>query len=158
MNMKETWNATLLRWTPLFVLVIAGLLVLMVGLEVRALLQPIPFDNPKQQVADLINKQLWMRATEITMGYVLGVLCVGVGVILTWNSVEAATKIEAGKGDVKFGLTTGSGGVIIVFVGAVLVAATLLSPRARIGPTSTSGGPESVNAPNTSTNAIPFLL
>lgn len=145
--MKDTWNSMFLRWTPLLVFLVIVLLVVMVGFEVCALLKPVPFDDKDKQLADLLNKQLWMRATEIVMGYVVGVLCVWVGIIFVWNSVEASTKVEAGKGDIKLGLTTGSAGIVIVLIGALLVGTTLLSPRAEIGPRQQAGGPESNNPP-----------
>lgn len=130
-----------------------------VGIEVSVLVKPVPLDDKTAQYADLVNKQLWMRATQITMGYVLGVLCVGAGVVFVWNGIEAAARVEASQSDARLIISTGSVGLVTIIIGALLVSAVVLSSPVHIGPASKTGGPEAGGPPRVGESPVaPFLL
>jgi hypothetical protein len=158
-TIKNSWNATLLQAIPWIAVAVMILLLVFVVVELSILVKPVPIKDKTAQYADIINKQLWIKATQIMMGYVLGVLCVGAGVIFVWNGIEATVQVEASQKDNRLVISTGSVGVVIIIVGALLVSAVLLSSPSRIGPASPTGGPEAGGpAASPVPDVIPFNL
>jgi hypothetical protein len=158
---RRQWNRLILSTVPWAAAIAVLGVSVMVGFEISVLLRPIPIENATAQYGDLMLKQLWMRATEVMMGYVVGALCVSAGLVFVWNGVEASVKLGASMKPYRLRITTANGGVFIVVVGALLVAATILSPRMHIGPHESGGGPESINPPtgqNEGKRIVPFNL
>jgi hypothetical protein len=82
--------------------------------------------------AQLFERQLAIRAMQISAGYGLGLICLMIGIFSCWQGVNGQIEVSGGSDKFNFNIKTAQVGAVIVLAGVVLIGLAIRSPNSKI--------------------------